>query len=108
MKRKFKIDRRIYNYAALVRSNQMTREQALLKINSTNKIDDPEVIRLCLKRLGISVSDFEDLMNAEPKTFMDFKNNYKLIKRCKILVFLLCKFNLLPNSTFYKYFKFGV
>ena len=46
MKKKFNIDRRIYNYSALVRSGQMKRSDALKKVNSQNAIEDPQIIKL--------------------------------------------------------------
>ena len=108
MKKKFNIDRRIYNYSALVRSGQMERSDALKKVNSQNTIEDPQIIKLCLKRLGVSEDEFKTYIDSPPKTFLNYKNNYNTVKRLKYFVFIMCKLNLLPSSTFYKYFKFGI
>jgi hypothetical protein len=108
MKKKFNIDRRIYNYSALVRSGQMERSDALKKVNSQNTIEDPQIIKLCLKRLGVSEDEFKTYIDSPPKTFLNYRNNYNIVKNLKYFVFIMCKLNLLPSSTYYKYFKFGI
>jgi predicted DsbA family dithiol-disulfide isomerase len=105
---KFNIDRRLFNYSALVRSNQMTREIALEKVQSKYNIEDPEIIRLCLKRLGLTEKEFKTLLDKVPLTFLDYNNNFKIIKLFKPVVYILSKLNYLPSSTYLKYFKCGL
>jgi N-acetyl sugar amidotransferase len=104
---KFNINRRIYNYSALVRSGQMTREEALEKSISQYQIEDPDVIRLCIKRLGISEDYFNEILNLPIKTFKDYPNHYNLIKWAKPFVFIFSKLDILPGSVYIKYFKSG-
>ena len=105
---KFNIDRRLFNYSALVRSNQMTREVALEKVQSKYNIEDPEIIRLCLKRLGLTEKEFKILMERVPLTFLDYNNNLKVIQLFKPFIYILSKLNYLPSSTYFKYFKCGL
>ena len=105
---KFNIDRRLFNYSALVRSNQITREVALEKVKSKYNIEDPEIIRLCLKRLGLTEKEFKILMERVPLTFLDYNNNLKVIQLFKPFIYILSKLNYLPSSTYFKYFKCGL
>jgi N-acetyl sugar amidotransferase len=104
---KFGINRRIYNYSALVRSGQMTREEALTKSTADYVIEDPKVINLCIKRLGLTPEQFEELLQNQPKTFRDYPNNYSLIKKLRPFIWILSRTNLIPSSTFDKYFNCG-
>lgn len=101
---KFNIDRRKYNYSALVRSGQMTRKEALNKIKSRYIIEDEKIINLCLKRLGLSKKEFNSFLKIPPKTFRDYPNNYKLIKRFEKPIEILSKMHLLPSTAYDKYF----
>lgn len=100
---KFGIDRRRYNYAALIRSGQMARETALERLREPYAIEDPDVIRLCIKRLGLTQEEFDACMALPPKTFMDYPNNFRRIRRAAPLVALLSRLGLIPRSTYHKY-----
>jgi hypothetical protein len=86
----------------------MTREIALEKVQSKYNIEDPEIIRLCLKRLGLTEKEFKTLLDKVPLTFLDYNNNFKIIKLFKPVVYILSKLNYLPSSTYLKYFKCGL
>lgn len=104
---KFNIDRRLFNYSALVRSGQMTRETALERVSHVNVIEDEKVINLCIKRLGLSREEFEQIVAAPPKTFRDYPNNYTLIRQLRWPIKLLSRLNLIPESAYDKYFNCG-
>jgi N-acetyl sugar amidotransferase len=107
LRTKFGIDRRKFNYSALVRSGQMTREEALERVKNVYVIEDPKVINLCLKRLGITREEFDSYMALPPKTFRDYPNNYNLLKALKIPIKILCYLHLLPKIAYDKYFNFA-
>ena len=104
---KFKIDRRRFIYSALVRSGQMTREEALNKVKEVDVIEDPKVIDLCIKRLGFSRQEFEMLLKRPVKTFRDYPTSYEYIKVMKLPIKILSKLNILPGVTYEKYFECG-
>jgi len=104
---KFKIDRRIFNYSALIRSGQMPREEALRRLQEKYIIEDPKVISLCVKRLGMTQEEFEEIMKLPPKTFHDYPNRYGLIKKLKPLIYLLSRLHLIPGTAYDKYFSCG-
>ena len=104
---KFNIDRRLFNYSALVRSGQMPRTVALERVTHVNKIEDEKVINLCIKRLGLTRAEFEQIVAAPPKTFRDYPNNYSLIRLLRWPIKLLSHLNLIPESAHDKYFNCG-
>jgi hypothetical protein len=105
---KFNIDMNMNSDAALVRTGQMERELALSRAHQIYAIEDPDVIRLCIKRLGISREEFDAYLALPAKTFKDYTTSYNLYKGMKYPIFLLSKLNIIPKITYYKYFTIGV
>ena len=104
---KFNIDRRKINYSALIRSGQMKRDEALERVKEVYAIEDPKVIDLCMKRLGITQKEFNEYMSLPLKTFRDYKSHYKFMKIMKLPVKILSERHLLPTTTYSKYFECG-
>ena len=104
---KFGIDRRIFNYSALVRSKQMRREEALDRMKETYVIEDPKVIGLCIKRLGLTEEGFQEIMALPPRTFRDYPNRYDFFRRFAWLIQILSRLNVLPGTTYDKFFNCG-
>ena len=104
---KFNIDRRLFNYSALIRSGQMARVEALDKVSRPNAIEDEKIIALCIKRLGLTPTEFESIAAGPPKTFHDYPNDYRLIRRLRWPIQLLSRWNLIPESAYDKYFNCG-
>lgn len=101
---KFNCDRRKINYSALVRSGQMTRERALEAVQQVYSIEDPKVIDLCIKRLGLTREDFDKLIAQPPKTFRDYPTSFPLIRLLRWPIYLLTKAGYLPSTAYAKYF----
>lgn len=104
---KFNIDRRLFNYSALIRSGQMGRAYALEKVSEVYTLEDPEIINLSLKRLGVSRTQFDEWLALPPKTFRDYPNHYGTICKFRWLVKILSKLRLLPPTAYDKYFNCG-
>lgn len=107
MRTKFNIDRRKYNYSALVRSGQMSKEEALKRTQEIYTIEDPKVIDLCIKRLGLTRAEFDAFMALPPKTFRDYATSYDVIRFLKWPIQVLSKLNIVPSITYDKYFHCG-
>jgi hypothetical protein len=105
MRIKFNIDRRKFNYSALIRSDQMTKERALELIREVYVIEDPKVIDLCIKRLGLTKEQFEEYMALPAKTFRDYDTYYNFIKLIKWPIKFASIFNIVPSTTYDKYFN---
>ncbi len=88
--KKFGFDKRKAHYSSLILTGQMTREEALIELQSppyTEEIEDD--FEYVANKLEISVNDLKNLMNQQNKTFRDYKSNYNLINFfTKILRFL--------------------
>ena len=104
---KFGIDRRIFNYSALVRSKQMQRDEALARMKETYVIEDPKIIGLCIKRLGLSEEAFAKILALPPRTFRDYPNRYDFFRKFAWLIKILSQLNILPGTTYDKFFNCG-
>lgn len=101
---KFNIDFRKFNYSALIRSNQMSRDEALSRIKKIYEIEDEKIINLCIKRLGLKRNEFDEILKKPIKSFRDYKTNYRFVKMSKLIILILSKLNILHPSTYYKFF----
>ena len=106
-RKKFKFDLNLNSDAALVRSGQLSYEEALERAHGVYKIEDPKVIELCIKRLGLTKKEFKEFMKLPPKTFRDYKTSYPYMKLFKPLIWIFSKLHLLPRVTYDKYFNCG-
>jgi len=104
---KFGIERRRFNYSALVRSGQMSREHALDSLSEPYALEDEKVIGLCIKRLGITREEFDSYMQLPPKTFKDYPSDYTLIRMLRPVIYGLSSVGILPKVTYEKYFHCG-
>ncbi|MFH0780856.1 MAG: N-acetyl sugar amidotransferase [Pseudomonadota bacterium] len=103
LRTKFNIDRRKFNYGALIRSGQMTREAALEKIGAIHVIEDEKIINLCIKRLGLSREEFDAMLAQPPKSFWDYPNLVVVLKRFRYLIKVLAEMHVVPGSAYEKY-----
>ena len=102
---KFNIDRRLFNWSALIRSGQMNRENALTRLNEPYALDNPDIIRLCIKRLGLTREDLDRFMALPIKTYRDYPTTYALIRKMRLPILFLTAAGFLPKSVYFKYFK---
>lgn len=102
---KFNVDKRRFNYSALIRSGQMGRDEALKRLNDTYVIEDPKIIDLCIKRLGITKEDLDEYIARPVKTFRDYSTSYDYIKMMRIPIKIACQLDLLPKAIYSKYFE---
>lgn len=79
---KFGYDLRKTYLAALICSGQITRDEALEELKNPPAkeemlVNDKEYV---MKKLGLSIEEFESIMNASKKSFNDYPNSDKLWK----------------------------
>ncbi len=101
--RKFGIDKRKLEYSALIRSGQMTREAAMAEIHGKPYPFEEELVDYTIKKLGLTVEEFEAIMKAPNKTFHDYPTYYPLIKACRLPVKIATDLKLLPDLLYMKY-----
>ena len=102
---KFGVDKRKFNYSALIRSGQMNRLTALERLKKPSEIEDPKVLDLCIKRLGLTQAEFEIFMSYPTKTFLDYPTYYPLIRFLRIPIWILSKLHMIPAATYVKLFN---
>ncbi len=103
--RKFGFDKRKLEYSALIRSGQMTRDDALREIQETPYPFDEELVDFCLKKLGLSRERFERIMAAKPKSFRDYPTYYPLLQKFEPLLRIGAQLGLIHPIMYYKFFS---
>lgn len=103
LNKKFKIDKRKTEFSALIRSGQTKRSNALKEIISHSYPINKEIMNYTINKLGLSKKEFNNIMNAKPKTFLDYKTYYPIIQSLKMPIKIACKLNLLPKILELKY-----
>ncbi len=101
--KKFNIDKRKTELSALIRSGQITREEALREINSSHYQYDPTVVEYAINKLGLTKEEFDKIMNNPNKTHDDYPNYLPLIKAMKFPIKIATKLKLLPHILYLKY-----
>ncbi len=83
--KKFKIDKRRVHLSALVRSCQMTKDQAIEELTVPPITDSvaKEEQDYVIKKLGLKPEEFKEIMAKKPKNFLDYPTNYPLLKALK-------------------------
>jgi hypothetical protein len=80
--KKFNFDKRKCYLSNLILSGQITREQALI-ILSTNPYNENLIekdMKYIAKKMGFSLSEFENIINRKGKTYKDYPNSFILLK----------------------------
>ena len=102
MYQRFGIDGRLLGHSALVRSGQLSRQDAIDSISQPPDYD-PDIVQMVKKRLGFTDEEFEGLMNLPEKTYHDFKTYKQTFERMRWLFWLLYKADRVPKSFYMKY-----
>lgn len=83
--RKFKIDKRKAHISSLIFAGQMTREEGLEELKKPiypeALLDEDKVF--VLKKLGLSQTQFDEIINLPNKTFKGYPNQYGLLSQLR-------------------------
>ena len=85
---KYNMDKRKAHYSTLICSGQMTRDEALKKLN-VNPYSEPRIVEdkeYVIKKLGIDVQEFDRIMSSPVRTYRDYPNNYFWFNKLKWFV----------------------
>ena len=102
--KKFDIDLRYSEYSALIRSGQLSRTEALDMIEKP-KVFDIGILEEIKKRLNISDSEFDKIMNNDNKSYRDYKTYKQTFEDLRPLFWAMYKLDLVPKSFYLKYTK---
>jgi len=100
--KKFNIDLRYSEYSALIRSEQLLRADALIKIQEPKPFD-MDILEEVKKRTGISDKEFEEIMNAKPLHFTNYETYKKTFEKLRVFFYLLYKTGYVTKSFYVKY-----
>jgi len=94
--KKFSIDKRYGHYSDLINAGQMRREEALdlLHLPTYNKEAQNSDREYVIKKLAISVKEFDEIMKLPIKSFRNYKNQYTQVQMLRGLVNLLRRIGL--------------
>ena len=106
--RKFGIDKRKLHYSAKLRNGQLTRDEALEIIKKDPYTGGMESLDYCLKKLDLSYEEFDRIMTQKPKSFIDYKSYYPLVKAMKTPISWGNKMGIVPDTVYKKYFSFDL
>lgn len=100
--RRWNDDTRVNGYSGMIRSGQMTRDQALDQLQLPPGCD-LEIVELVKKRLKLSTQEFVRLMQLPAKSYRDFKTYKRTFERLRPLFYVLAKLDRIPWSFYLKY-----
>jgi N-acetyl sugar amidotransferase len=104
LRNKFNIDQRYVEFSALVRSEQMSRKDALEEVQKKMPYDE-EIVMEVKKRLSIPDEEFQRILRLPKKTYKDYETYHETFKRMRSFFWLMYKFDLIPKSFYIKYTK---
>jgi N-acetyl sugar amidotransferase len=86
--RKFGVDKRYGHLSDLINSGQLTRAQALEEIAKPPYPEEEQQqdLQYVVKKLGLSLAEFEQLMALPVKSFRDYRNSFSRVERLKHVV----------------------
>jgi N-acetyl sugar amidotransferase len=105
LREKFNIDLRKLEYSAYIRTGKMERTEALRKLQES-PLTEKEIqgdMDYVMKKLGLSKIEFEKIMSTPPKSFMDYPNYFRMIKKLRFFIKIASKLNLIPAILYEKY-----
>lgn len=100
--RRWGIDGRLLGHCALVRTGQMSRDQAKEELARPVPYD-PEIVDLVKKRLNLTEEEFERAMTQPHSTYRDFPSYKRIFELTRPLWWALYKAHRVPKSFYMKY-----
>jgi hypothetical protein len=101
--KKFDIDKRKVELSALVRSGQITREEALEEISSSPYVYDDKTVEYAYKKLRLSREEFLEIMNLPQRSYSDYPNFLRVIRTLRKPIKIAAKLKLVPQILYLKY-----
>jgi N-acetyl sugar amidotransferase len=102
---KFNIDKRKTEFSALIRSGQITREEALSEMRLTSYKYDSKVVTYATNKLGLTNDEFNKIMNEPVKSHDDYRTYLALMRLLQWPIKIAARFKLLPQIMYLKYAK---
>lgn len=101
--KKFNIDKRKIELSALIRTGQITREEALEELNSSHYEYEEKVVDYAVNKLGLTKEEFKIIMETPVKSHDDYPTYLPLIRLLKLPIKIATRLKLLPHILYLKY-----
>jgi len=100
---KFGIDKRRLELSALVRSGHRTRDEAAEELQDNPYPVDPELVDYCIRKLGLTTAEWEEVLALPPKSFRDYPTYYPVLRALRGPIRLAYRMGLVSPILYYKY-----
>ena len=100
---KFGIDKRKTELSALVRSGQISREEAIAEIEASPYHYEQETVDYAINKLGISKEEWKEIMDAPIKSHDDYKTLLPMMRMMKFPIKIATQMKVLPKILYLKY-----
>jgi len=101
--KKFNIDKRKTEMSALVRSGQISREEALNIISHSEYAHDNKSVTYAINKLNLTQEEFDEIMRLPIKSHDDYPTYLRLIRLLRYPIKIAAKLKLVPHILFLKY-----
>ncbi len=100
---KFNVDKRRLEYSAMIRSGQIGRAEALADLNDNPYPVEPGLVEYCVKKLGLTMDQWADILAAPPKCFHDYPTYYPFIRAMRWPIKIAYKLGLISPVLYFKF-----
>ena len=101
--KKFNIDKRKIELSALIRSGQISREEALYEISHSEYKHDDKTANYAINKLDLSKEEFDNIMNLPVKSHDDYATFLPLMRSLRYPIKIAAKLGLVPYILYLKY-----
>lgn len=102
---KFNIDKRKTELSALVRSGQISREEAIKEIEASPYHYEQETVDYVINKLEIPSEEWDKIMKSPVKSHDEYKTLLPYIRAMKLPIKIATKMKILPRILYLKYAK---
>jgi N-acetyl sugar amidotransferase len=101
--KKFNIDKRKTELSALVRSGQISRNEALKEISQSEYEHENKTVSYAINKLSLSQQEFDEIMNLPVRSHNDYPTYLPLIRMLRFPIKIAAKLKLVPHILYLKY-----
>lgn len=101
--KKFGIDKRKTELSALVRSGQISREEALDEISKSGYLHEEKTVDYAINKLGLTKKEFSEIMKSPIKSHNDYRTYLPLIRLLRFPIKIATKLKIVPQILYLKY-----
>lgn len=102
---KFNIDRRRTSLAAMVRSNKISRKEAMNILKEKPKVEnEEELVNYILEKLEISPEQYNQILKKKNVNFRDFNSYYNFFKYFNKPAYYAYKLGFIPKLLYLRYY----